>query len=171
MIYPLMTATNQEEYKKLLCLIGSLSNLFSESDVPYLYYRIAEKIFCKAFNAEDLSRSDVSVDAKYYITGVGIKTFIRGNNKTYQKITEFGSCSRQIYQNLSVEDKIQKIAEIRNERILTTHRIHGIKQSIYHCLVREQNRFNIFEEEMSFINLSKIKNIKESTSSISFSDE
>ena len=45
----------KDEYEKFLKIVGSLSNLFSESQIPYLYYRVAEKIFCKAFDAEDLS--------------------------------------------------------------------------------------------------------------------
>jgi hypothetical protein len=44
----------QEEYLELLRLVGSLSNLFSENPVPYLYYRVAENIFCKSFDAENL---------------------------------------------------------------------------------------------------------------------
>lgn len=60
MFYPNQQNINKEKYQQFLSIVGSLSNLFSDSNVPYLYYRIAEKIFCRAFNAEDLSRSDVS---------------------------------------------------------------------------------------------------------------
>jgi hypothetical protein len=70
MFFDSQSEYNQEQYIKYLQLIGSLSNLFSESPTPYLYYRIAEKIFCRAFEAEDLSRGDVSVDAKK--NGLGI---------------------------------------------------------------------------------------------------
>ena len=56
-----------EERKKLyidlLEVTGSLSNLFAESNNPFLYYRAMENIFCKAFKADNLSRSDVSADA------------------------------------------------------------------------------------------------------------
>lgn len=37
-------------YLDLLEVTGSLSNLFSESDIPFLYYRAMENIFCKAFD-------------------------------------------------------------------------------------------------------------------------
>jgi hypothetical protein len=37
--------------------------LFSESSTPYLYYRSAENVYCRAFVADNLARSDVSVDA------------------------------------------------------------------------------------------------------------
>ena len=50
-------------YTSLLEVTGSLSNLFSESSNPFLYYRAMENIFCKAFKADNLSRSDISVDA------------------------------------------------------------------------------------------------------------
>ncbi|MEA2012789.1 MAG: hypothetical protein U9O87_06875 [Verrucomicrobiota bacterium] len=56
--------TQKDNYQKFLKIVGCLLNLFSDSKSPYLYYRIAEKIFCRAFEAEDLSRSDVSADAK-----------------------------------------------------------------------------------------------------------
>lgn len=39
----------KREYEDFLKLTGSLSNLFSESKTPYLYYRVAEKVFCRAF--------------------------------------------------------------------------------------------------------------------------
>lgn len=170
MFYSNQNLVSQKEYKKFLQVVGSLSNLFSESNIPYLYYRIAEKIFCKAFNAEDLSRSDVSVDSKKEILGIGLKTFLAGNCKTFQKITEFGSTDRTLYESLSLQKKIFKIAEIRNERIAFTQRVHNIESSIYHCIVREDAQFNIFEETMHFIEIENIKNIKEKKGSIIFED-
>jgi len=78
-----------EEYTKLLNLVGSLSNLFSDSSVPFLYYRVAENVFCKAFEADNLSRSDCSIDARKNQEGLGRKTFLENNGKTFQKIAEF----------------------------------------------------------------------------------
>lgn len=160
----------KQQYEKFLKIVGSLSNLFSESEVPFLYYRIAEKIFCKAFEADDLSRSDVSVDVKKGVLGIGLKTFVAGNHKTLQKITEFGSSDKTLYESLSLNKKIQKIAQIRNERIDFTQRVHGIDKSIYHCVIRDKNQFNIFEENMNFINVEDIKGIKENKGSITFND-
>lgn len=54
----------RQMYENYLKMLGSLSNLSSDSNIPYLYYRMAEKVFCRAFESEDLSRSDVSIDAK-----------------------------------------------------------------------------------------------------------
>ena len=143
MFYNQQTKESKDQYENFLKVVGSLSNLFSESNIPYLYYRIAEKLFCKAFNTDDLGRSDVSVDTKKENLGIGLKTFLAKNNKTLQKVTEFGSTDRELYENLSLNKKILKIAELRNERISFTHRVHNIEKSIYHCVLRSENNFNI----------------------------
>ena len=59
MFFENQSKNEQELYKNFLKTVGSLSNLFSDSSIPYLYYRVAEKVFCKSFKADDLSRSDV----------------------------------------------------------------------------------------------------------------
>jgi len=159
----------QTEYKKFLKIAGCLSNLFSESPVPYLYYRIAEKIFCRSFQAEDLSRSDVSADAKKDKLGIGLKTFLAGNLRTYQKIAEFNR-DRSLYKNLSAEKLILKISKLRNARINFTEKAHGIKSSIYHCVLRDRGKFLIFEEPMDRIEIGNIRNIKKNKGSISFQD-
>lgn len=159
----------QIEYQKFLKIAGCLSNLFSDSAVPYLYYRIAEKVFCKSFQAEDLSRSDVSADAKKDKLGIGLKTFLVGNSRTYQKVAEFNS-DRFLYENLSAEKLVLKIAELRNARINFTEKAHGLENSIYHCVLRDEGRFLIFEEPMSKIEIGNIGNIKKNKGSISFQD-
>ena len=80
---------NVNEYFNLLKIVGGISNLFSNSDVPYLYYRAAENIFCKAFDANNLSRGDSSADASKNSTGIGLKTFLNYNGKSLQKVAEF----------------------------------------------------------------------------------
>jgi len=159
----------KDEYQKFLKIVGYLSNLFSESTTPYLYYRIAEKIFCKAFEADDLSRSDVSADAKKMNIGIGLKTFLAGNHKTFQKVAEFGG-DKSLYENLNDHDKIIKIAELRNARIDFTQRVHDLDNSIYHCVIRDSGKFMIHEEPMHFIDTTMIKNIKTNKGSISFDD-
>lgn len=159
----------KNEYQKFLKIVGHLSNLFSESATPYLYYRIAEKIFCKAFEADDLSRSDVSADAKKMNTGIGLKTFLAGNHKTFQKVAEFGG-DKNLYENLSVHDKILKIAELRNTRIDFTQRVHMLDSSIYHCVIRDSGKFMIYEEQMQLIDIKNIKNVIEKKGSIAFND-
>ena len=49
-----------EKYLKDLKLVGSLSGLFSDSDIPLLHYRATENLYCADFNATNLARADVS---------------------------------------------------------------------------------------------------------------
>ena len=83
----------QEEYFNLLKVMGSLSNLYSDSLVPYLYYRGHENAFCKSFLADNLSRSDASADAGKKGVGIGLKTFISQKEWSSQKIAEFNNLS------------------------------------------------------------------------------
>lgn len=170
MFFNQQTKESKDEYEKFLKVVGSLSNLFSDSNVPYLYYRIAEKLFCKAFNTEDLGRSDVSIDTKKGNLGIGLKTFLAKNYKSLEKITEFGSNDRELYENLSPIKKILKISELRNERISFTYRVYGIEKSIYHCVLRSENCFTIFEDNMNLIDIDNIKNVKKNKGSITFND-
>lgn len=161
----------QKEYQHFLEIAGSLSNLYSDSKVPYLYYRIAEKLFCRAFKACDLSRGDVSADAKKDGIGIGLKTFLAKNNKTFQKVAEFNS-DRGTYIDLDDENLIEKIANLRNIRIDFTERTQQINNSIYHCVSREEGKFKIFESEMHLISIENIQNVKRSArgNTITFND-
>ena len=93
-------------YSRMLEAVGSLSKLFSESAEPYIAYRVAENLFCKALR-RNLSRSDASADASKDKLGLGIKTFLEGNSKTLQKIAEFNS-EHKLFSNLDPEKKIYK---------------------------------------------------------------
>jgi len=170
MFYNLQSYEDRDKYREYLQIIGSLSNLFSSSDTPYLYYRIAEKMFCKAFRAKDLSRGDVSYDAQKGLLGIGLKTFLRANNNSIKKIAEFNR-DRELYNELSNIFKIKKIAELRNRRIDFTNNLYGIKDSIYHCVVRDKGKFFIFEEKTHKIDIDSISNVKSSKSSIFFDDK
>lgn len=169
MFYNSQLDKDKLKYEEYLKLVGYLSNLFSDSNTPYLYYRIAEKIFCKSFNAIDLSRSDVSVDAKKGDIGIGLKTFLVGNNKSFQKIAEFNK-DRDTYKNLTDSDLVYKIAKLRNERINLANRLHNLDNSIYHCVVRDIGKFKVYEESMDLINYNNIKQIKKIRNSILFND-
>lgn len=169
MFFANQSQNQKQEYEEFLKVVGCLSNLYSDSEVPYLYYRIAEKVFCRAFNAEDLSRSDVSADAKKDNLGIGLKTFLTGNNKSFQKVAEFNS-DRSLYANLAPESMVKTISELRNARIQFTENNHGLSQSIYHCVVRDKGKFKIFEEFMDKVDISNINIVKENNKSIIFND-
>ena len=160
-----------EKYAKNLQICGALSRLFSTSDVPYLQYRISEQIFCKSFEADDLSRSDIAVDASKAELGLGIKTFgAKPRNHSFEKIAEFNA-DRNSYNDLSTEEKIRKISELRNQRIEFAKNGHNLGACQYHCVVRREGCFDLCEEEMPFINLDRIKNIKNTGASIRFEDD
>ena len=111
MFFSLQQKRQREVYQENLEILGSLSNLFSSSNVPFLYYRVAESLFCESFKANDLSRSDLSVDAKKDGLGIGLKTFLNGNSRTFQKVAEFNLNS------LGNNPSTKKIANLRNTRI------------------------------------------------------
>lgn len=169
MFFETQAKQQRQEYQDFLKIAGCLSNLFSNSELPYLYYRVAEKVFCRAFEAEDLSRSDVSADAKKGTLGIGLKTFLVGNNKTFQKVAEFNS-DRLLYANLNPHDLIKKVSELRNTRIEFTENTHGLEKSLYHCIIRDSGKFKIFEESMDKVDIQNIRNIKANNSSIAFDD-
>lgn len=159
----------QSYYERLLKAVGSLSKLFSEAPEPYIAYRAAENLFCKAFEAENLSRSDASADASKDKIGFGIKTFLYKNGKSFEKIAEFNS-DHALFSTLGAEDKIRKIAELRNERIDTTKRIFGLDDIIYHCVTRQVGKILVYETPAPLINIGKIKNLKANGNTIQFSD-
>lgn len=161
----------QNYYKRLLKAIGSLSSLFSEAPEPYLASRVTENLFCKAFEAENLSRSDVSADASKDKIGFGIKTFTNGNGKTLQKIAEFNR-EHDSFISLSPEDTIKRISELRNERLSTTKRIFGLDNLIYHCITRDVGKIMVYETDAPLIDINSIKDINPSKkgTTIKFSD-
>ena len=169
MFYNNQTQEQKQQYRTCLQTVGGLSNLFSESQIRYLYYRAAEKVFCQSFGAEDLSRSDVSADAKANNIGIGLKTFLAGNNKSFQKVAEFNSL-RPTYINLPAMQMVQTIAKYRNDRISITESAFELTSSIYHCVVRDKGVFKIFEQPMHKVNIDGLKILKENKNSIIFTD-
>lgn len=161
--------TKKEYYTNMLSAVGSLSRLFSESNQPYIAYRVAENLFCKAFDARNLSRGDTSADASKGYLGFGIKTFLHKNGKSFEKIAEFNK-DHSLFSHLEPESRIAKIAELRNERIETTKRIAGIDDLIYHCVTRDENKILVYEEPMQLVQIDQIKNISADATSITFED-
>ncbi len=159
MFYEKQPKDNQDFYKSMLNIIGSLSNVFSKSDKPYLYYRCHENIFCKYFDAENLSREDCSVDAKKGTVGIGLKTWISSNN---QKIAEFNKL-KSSYEKLEPLAMVKKISEFRNDRIRSTKKMHGINEMVYHVVKRIPKAMEIYECELETINVDKIRLLKEQT--------
>lgn len=165
------TAEQIDEYQKELGIVGSLSNLFSDSSSPMIYYRATENIYCRAFSALNVSRSDCTADAIFnFKTGVGIKTFLDKENGSFQKIAEFNK-QAPLYKNLSGIDLIKRIAELRNERIDFTVRNYGLKSMIYHCILRGENgQISVFEEPMNSIDIANIRIVATEPNKCEFTD-
>lgn len=153
MFYDKQPLSNREEYKGMLKILGQLSNLFSESDCPYLAYRAHENIFCKYLEAENLARSDCSADAKKDGIGIGLKTWM-GNDD--QKVAEFGKLKKN-YAELTGIELVKRIAEYRNERIRVTKKLHGIQEMIYHVVKRVPNIMQILECAFDYIDIEAIE--------------
>lgn len=164
------TKETTEKYSQLLSLSGSLSRLFSDSEVPFLHYRVAESVFCKAFSVKDLARDDTAYDAQSNNLGIGIKTFISTTGNKLEKVAEFETLSDAV-RNLPDKELAVKIAEFRNERIELANRLYGINNAIYHCITRKKDKFLIFEKQYEKINLDRIKGIKKADKTLKFSDD
>ncbi len=152
MFYELQPQYQKNNYKKMLSIIGNLTELFSESDCPYLPYRAHENIFCKYFEAENLARMDCSADAKKDRIGIGLKTWMGQDD---QKVAEFGRL-RETFAGLSGIDLVRKIAEYRNERIRVTKNLHGIDTMIYHIVKRVPRAMQILEHSFEYINVDNL---------------
>ena len=166
------TQQQKENYTQLLKSVGSLSNLFSEAKDPYLQYRVVENIFCRSFESKNMSRSDVAVDASKQDVGIGIKTYLKKGEGSFEKIAEFNRDHSSFSTLKNDEQLIQKIAELRNARIDATKRIHALHSTLYHCVVRTAGELLICESPMSLIDVDSISNIhtKNSKNIIRFSD-
>ncbi|MFX4232761.1 restriction endonuclease [Aliarcobacter butzleri] len=169
MFYTIEDKKLQSKYIEYLKLTGSLSRLFSDSLAPYLYYRAAENIFCLAFEAENLSRSDISIDAKKGNIGFGLKTFLHGNGRTFQKVAEFNAI-RNEYANKSDKEIVEFISKARNKRLDICLDGYGVDTLVYHCLTRSNNLISIYEFLMDKVQIDKIKNIIRNTNTIQFED-
>lgn len=169
MFYKTENKELQAKYIEYLKLTGSLSRLFSDSLAPYLYYRAAENIFCLGFKAENLSRSDISIDSKKGNIGFGLKTFLHGNGKTFQKVAEFNAV-REEYANKSDKDIIDFISQARNKRLDICLEGYGVDSLIYHCLTRSDNLISIYEFPMDKVQIDRIKNIVRNKNTIQFED-
>lgn len=169
MFYENQKAEQKELYKEALQTVGSLSNLSSSNTVPFLNYRVAENVFCKSFDADDRTRADVSVDAVKGSVGLGLKTFLHGNGKSFQKVAEFNSMSSSL-KDLSALAMVQKVCEARNYRIKATQDIYGLVDMHYHCVTRLESKFLLFEEPLVMVDCDSIANVVVKDTTILFND-
>ncbi|MFA6081215.1 MAG: NgoFVII family restriction endonuclease [Patescibacteria group bacterium] len=157
-------------YVNLLQVGASISNLFSDSSIPYIHYRYVENLFCKSFSARNLSRTDMSADASKETLGIGIKTFTYKSGISFEKVAEFDKDMATL-RDKSVEVIVGEVAKLRNERIDATKRTFALEGIIYHCVVRKPGKLIVYETPMDKINLEKINIDKTDGGVINFHDD
>lgn len=160
---------NNGNYLKLLSAVSRLSGLFSESAIPFINYRVAENIFCKSFDAGNLSRSDTAFDANFNSIGVGLKTFTCPANSSTEKVAEFNSLSR-VLSDFQGKDLAVKLAEFRNERIDLANRLYNIESSLYHIVARKDGELVLFETNYDKIDINNIHSLRQNNASLQFED-
>lgn len=156
-------------YLKLLSAVSKLSGLFSESSVPFINYRVAENIFCRSFDAGNLSRSDTAFDANYNSVGVGLKTFVCSGNSSTEKVAEFNSLSRTL-KDFKGKELALKLSEFRNDRINLANRVYDIENSLYHIVARKEKELLLYETDYNIIDVANIHSVKDNKASLQFED-
>lgn len=156
-------------YLKLLSAVSKLSGLFSESAVPFINYRVAENIFCRSFDAGNLSRSDTAFDANYNSVGVGLKTFVCSGNSSTEKVAEFNSLSSTL-KEFKGKDLAVKLGEFRNDRINLANRVYDIENSLYHIVARKEKELLLYETDYNIIDVANIHAVKDNKASLQFED-
>lgn len=173
--------TENEEYLEKMEMVLKLSKLFSSGTAaPNLNYRAAENLYCQFISeTDDLSRSDIAIDAKTSfevegekrIAGIGIKTFLHGNGRTTQKIAEFNK-DKKMYDSLAPFEKLEKIKELRNKRLEFCIDTYDLTELYYHCITRSTDGLiRIYNTPMKPIGEIVKSTIKVSESSIIFKDD
>ena len=171
--YSIQHAEKRREYLNYLNKLGLLSGLFSDSEDPYLYYRAHENLFCKVFDANNLSRGDISYDAKASDLGIGLKTFLHQNGATLQKVAEFDNDSdslRKIEATLRPDKIARSVALLRNERLEFARNTTDCNEQLYHIVTRAKGCMNIYEYPMDYINIDNIEILISRPKSIRFTD-
>jgi hypothetical protein len=148
---------NRIKYIESLKGIAQTSKLYSENKSPFIHYRVLENIFCKCFNARNISREDSSFDAIKHKDGIGIKTFLQTGNLKFEKIGEFNDSRKY---NLNHENPLKLIRQIsyyKNERLRKDQNSYNIDQMYYHYVTRKPNKIFIYECKMDFIDESNLQ--------------
>ena len=163
------TWQNNSDYFKSLQVMAGLSRLFSESDVPYLDYRVVENMFCRFYNAVNDARSCMAYDARLGCLGIGIKTFILKNDASVEKIAEFNKLRPEL-NGLQGKDLAVKLGKFRNDRMEFADNTYSVSLSKYHIVGRNSGLLRIFNAEYERVDIDNIHNVRTSQSGITFDD-
>lgn len=160
--YPRQSEENRKKYIALILGMAQASYIYSDSPKPYLPYRVAERIFCKSFSAEDVTRRDLSVDAVKIKDGIGIKTFVSGSSTgKFEKIAEFVNRNKYPLDEKNIQNMVKQIADYINKRITETIKTFDLNNTVYHYLVRDIRKICICECAMAPIDIDSIRLISD----------
>ena len=166
-IFERLSEESRRQYEKYLTAMSAISHLFSDSNKPYLDYRIVENLFCKCFGAENLSRSCIAVDAKVNTEGIGIKTFV--DDSPFQKIAEFDKKRTELDTGDALEDAY-RVSELRNIRLDFATDAYAIESFSYHYILRHDYSLSIHECPMDHIDLDSLKILNKTAKGFDFTD-
>lgn len=158
------------KYFQMLGLMAKLSKVFSDNDVPYLDYRLAENLFCMYYNAINDARSCTAYDARLCSVGIGIKTFIlSGNDTSIEKIAEFNKLKPKL-NGLNGLELARQIAIFRNDRMRFANDTFNVNETLYHIVGRKKGLLRIFNSPYQEVRVDGISDVRDTTTSISFND-
>lgn len=161
---------SNKEYFSMLKLMAGLSRLFSESEIPYLDYRLAENLFCKYYRAINDARACTAYDARLNSLGIGVKTFILDKgDSSLEKIAEFNKLKVELDKYSGIR-LARKLGQFRNERMERSNVAYGLKQSQYHIVGRKKALLRIFNSPYELVDVNNIRLTKDDATSISFED-
>lgn len=159
-----------DKYFQMLGLMAKLSKVFSDNDVPYLDYRLAENLFCMYYNAINDARSCTAYDARLCSVGIGIKTFIlSGNDTSTEKIAEFNKLKPKL-NGLSGLELARQIAVFRNDRMRFANDTFNVNETLYHIVGRKKGLLRVFNSPYEEVRVDNISDVRDTATSISFND-
>lgn len=163
------TWKTNSSYFDALKLLASFSGLFSDNEIPYLDYRLAENAFCRFFEAENEARSCTAYDACTNAIGIGIKTFTLKNNQSTEKIAEFNKLKDKL-DSLSGIDLAKQLGIFRNDRITLADSLYSTTNRLYHIVGRTEGCLRIFNTSYDCVDIDNIKMIKDNNHVFNFHD-
>ena len=162
--------SENQKYFDMLKLMAQLSKLFSENEIPYLDYRLAENLFCRYYTAENDARSCTAYDARISKVGIGIKTFILSkNDNSMEKVAEFNRLKKNL-EGLRGVDLAKQIGRYRNDRMRFANDTFGVTETQYHIVGRKEGLLRIFNCPYEEVAVENIHLQKDDATSVRFDD-
>lgn len=159
-----------DKYFEMLRLMAQLSKLFSESEVPYLDYRLTENLFCRCYEAMNDARSCTAYDARIAGVGIGIKTFIlKGKDQSIEKIAEFNKLKKELEGYKGI-DLARRLGCFRNDRMQFANNTFDVTETQYHIIGRKEGLLRIFNCPYEEVDVERIHLCKDDVTSIAFDD-